>query len=639
MAKKRNATKFVPVRAAPAAAQNTRVDIQPADADWKEIQRIYDDLKANGNRYKPLWDRISQLVGIGVNPDYLWNSESDKDLQLDEYVDDPTAAISVNQAGDYLLGILWGTGEGVVDLVPSRYVTEQVDAQLVQPWYDFATSQVLYHLNHEQCGYSTALRPYAYDQFSFGTSGVGLFKNQAFLNRTEENCITARNYGIDNTRIKDGKSGAPDIGSVVYHWGVAQIVGEFCTKAGNIIDADFAKLPQAVQKCYSDGNYNQMFDLVFMWMPRHDFDPKLRGKRGARYRGVWFFDKENNGKIFCEDSYPERPINMTRMIRVRGEDYGRSSGTMLLSSISSVNFIFAITCDILEKMANPALGTYGNAIFGDAVLDTSPNGLTIFNQALADGKAPPIFPIHDTGDPSGIIKFLMPFMEEKITTGFKIDALLDFNSAKDMTATESLQRYNIRGKSLSGMLGQQKIERLIPDMRRAISICYECGELGVNPKTDPKRAARLNSLNKTERVIPEAVLSCIAEGRPWFELRFNNELEKLLRTEHIQALTQIIQAITAIAALYPQIIEAIKWYDLLKAINDNLDSNSQILVTAKEFKDIIAKAAAQKQVAMQAQLAQAAGQVGKDTASANQANAQAGAIRNGQVQNATPPIG
>ena len=42
---------------------------------------------------------------------------------------------------------------------------------------------------------------------------------------------------------------------------------------------------------------------------------------------------------------------MTRMIKVRGEDYGRSSGTILLSTIGYVNYAFAITGEILEKMA------------------------------------------------------------------------------------------------------------------------------------------------------------------------------------------------------------------------------------------------------------------------------------------------
>lgn len=604
--------------------------------DFKQIYKIYTELIANGERYKPLWDRIAQLVGISVEPDYLWTNNNVKSQQLDDFVDDPTSALSVNQAGDYLVGLMWGTGQGVFTLKPSRYVTALVDKSVVQDYYEWATSQVLYHMNHPDCGYVQSLQPYSYDQFSFGTSGIGLFKNQAFLRRIEENCMVARNYGIDNTRIKDGKAGGPDIGCAKYHWNCARIISEFCTIDGIVSDTAIATMPNGIQNAYRDKSYNTEFDLIFLWTPRDDFDPALRGRRGFKWRGVWFTDEGGaTSRIFCEESFKERPVNMARMIKVRGEDYGRSSGTMLLSSIGSVNYMFAITQEILEKMADPALGAFGNAIFGDGVLDTSANGLTIFNQQFASNGQPPIFPIHDVGDPEPIIKFLLPYLNEKITTAFKIDALLDFNSAKDMTATESLQRYNIRGKSLAGLLTRQKNERLIPDVRRGVSICWECGELGTNPQTAaPDAVKKLRQNKQGQQIIPSQVLEVMAEGKPWYEIEFNNELEKLLETQKIQALVQIIQSVTAIAAIYPDIVHAVDWYQLLQDINENLDIDGKIMVSAADFKNVIATAAKQRAQMMQAQIQQVGASSAKDGAAATHSMAKAGAIRNGQATSA-----
>jgi hypothetical protein len=612
---------------------------QPDDQDdFQKIYRIYTELKANGERYKPIWDRISQVTGISVQPDYMWTNQNVKSRQLDEFVDDPTSAISVNQAGDYLVGIMWETGENVFKVRPSRWVKALVDENTVKNWYRYVTEQTLYHMNHPDAGYVAALQPYSYDQFSFGTSGIGLFKNQGFLRGIDENCMVARNYGIDNTRIKEGKSGAPDFGYAMNHWSCARIVEEFCMPDGTVTTEALSQLPQQIQNAWNQRNLTQEFDLVFLWMPREDFDPKLLGKKGFKWRGVWFMDSGSAiNKIFCEESFRERPVNMCRQIKVRGEDYGRSSGTMLLSTISSNNYMFAITQEIMEKMANPALGAYGNAIFGDSVLDTSANGLTIFNQQFAAGSQAPVFPIHDVGDPSDIIKFLIPYLNGKITTAFKVDALLDFNSDNTMTATESLQRYNIRGKSLAGILIRQKNERLIPDVRRAISICWECGELGVNQEKHPQAAAKMSAKQKLTQIIPDAVLQCFAAGKPWYELEFNNELENLLRTQKIQNLVQMIQSITAVAALYPDIVHAIDWYQLLKDINDNLDIDAKIMISADDFKAIIAQAAQarqqQAQAAGNAQLASAA----KDGATASQLMASAGAIRNGQTQAAGIP--
>lgn len=608
------------------------------DEDFKKVWETYTQMKANGERYKPLWDRISQLVGISVEPDYQWTNYLIKSRQLDEYVDDPTSAISVNQAGDYLVGIMWETGENVFRLKPSRYVTALVDPAVVKDWFCYATDQVLYHMNHPDAGYVAALQPYAYDQFAFGTSGIGIFKNQAFLRGVDENCLVARNYGIDNTRIKEGKGGSADYGYAIYHWSVARIISEFCMPRGTFDQIAFTNMPEAIQNAWNSRNLITEFDLVFLWMPRDDFDPKLLGNKGYKWRGVWFMNTGNaSNRIFCDESFRERPVNITRMIKVRGEDYGRSSGTMLLSSIGSVNYMFAITQEILEKMANPALGAYGNAIFGDSVLDTSADGLTIFNQSFATNPNNPVFQIHDVGDPKGIIEFLLPYLNEKITTAFKVDALLDFNSAKDMTATESLQRYNIRGKSLSGILVRQKNERLIPDVRRGVSICWECGELGINAAHRQDDATRLKKLGQHRRIIPPEVLQVFAEGKPWYELEFNNELEKLLRTQKVQDLVQLIQGITAIAALYPDIVHAINWYDLLDALNDNLDVNTKIMVSAQDFKKVIADAAQARAQQQKIESAAAMAGAAKDGASAQQSNAQAGAIRNGQTNQAGIP--
>lgn len=591
--------------------------------DFQNVTRRYATLKSNWEINTPLWKDISKFVGINVDIDYIYNKTiSNQSRQLDEYVDDPTASLSVNQAGDYLLGIMWGTGEKVFDIVPSRYVLEYANQQDVEPYYSFSTDQTLYHMNHPAAGYGSCLRPYAYDQFAFGTSGIGTFLNKSFLSRAEDNALLFRNYGVDNSIIDEGKSGSVDVGFFPHRWKVNRIISEFCMYDGYLDEEAYARLPKVIQKAWKGQNYNEEFTIVFGMFPREDYHPRLQGKRGTKYRGVWFLDGANDGKFFFEEDFGERPVNIARQIRIRGTPYGRASGSMMLSSIRSVNFMFATTIEILEKMGNPALGITSNAIFGDSVLDTSPNGLTVFNSMLANGNAP-MFPIHDVGDPTGIIQFLIPYLNEKIATAFKIDALLDFSSAKDMTATESLQRYAIRGKSLSGMLGMQKNERLIPDVQRSISILDSIGELGLDPSLDENRAKILRDMGKRNRIIPDAVMRVKKEGRPWYELKFNNELEKLTRTEAVQALIQLINAITAIVSLYPDIVQAVDWYKLLRDINDNLDYNNQILITADQFKKIIAEGAKQKQVAMMLQAGQAGAQIDRDTASANKANAEA----------------
>lgn len=592
--------------------------------DIKTLCERYSELKTEREKYKPLWDTISKYVGIYVDPDYQWsNNTGRKDSQLDEYVDDPTSALSVNQFGDYMVGIIWGTGDKAFSIVPSRYVLELASPEEVEDYFDYATNQTLYHMNHPDAGFNGCLRSYAYDQAAFGTSGIGAFPNKSFLSGMADNALLFRQYGVDNIAIDEGKSGLVDYVFATYHWRVSRIVGEFCTDNGVISEQAIERLPRAIKTAWKKNKLNDEFTIVFGVMPREDYNPKLKGKRGTKYRGVWFMEgADDNNAIFFEESFAERPIAVARMIKVRGEVWGRSSGTMLISTIRAVNFMMATAIEVIEKMSNPSLGIMNNAIFGDSALDTSPNGLTVFSQALSNGGSP-AFPLYDVGDPSALVNILLPYLNDKITTAFKVDALLDFNSAKDMTATESLQRYAIRGKSLAGILQQQKVECLDVIGRRVISILMGLDQLGVNPRTMPDMVAKLKSMNRGDRVIPDAVLQVMESGRPWFELRFNNELEKLTRTEAVQALVQVLQSIGGIAALYPQIVSAVDWYKLLKDINDNLDANNQILIGETKFKEIILAQAQAQQAAMALQAGQAGAQIQKDVAQGNKNNAEA----------------
>jgi len=579
------------------------------------IQALYSALKVTWEQHRKNWLEVSKFVGIELDTDYMQTTgkaaqtaSQDKDF----FVDDPTAAISVNQAGDYLLGIMWGTGDKTFDLVPSRYAKEKATVQEMEDYFRFCTDQALHHMNHPSAGLSTAMRPYAYDQFSFGTSGIGCFINNAFRDRTEENALVFSNYGVDNTLIDEGKGGQPDIVFTVYNWKINRIIGEFGLEG----------LPKILVDAYNSKDFNKDFKLVFGFYPREDYDPKVKGKRGTRYRGVWFLDGYEDKSIFKEEDFKDRPIAMARAIKLRGDSYGRSAGTLILSTIRSVNFMVGNAIETVDKMGRPPLGMFNSALFGDSIFDTSADGLTIFNQAFSTGGNP-VFPIHDIGDPSAILQFIVPYLNEKITTAFKVDALLDFSSAKEMTATESLQRYAIRGKSLSGFLIQQKNELLVPLVKRSVNVLYNLGEMGVDARNNPDVIKKFIRTGNAGRIIPQAILDCIDEGRPWFEIKFNNELEKLTRTEAVQNLVQILQAITGISAVYPQIIDAVDWYKLIAEINSNLDQNSQLLIGEDNFKKMIEAQAQAQQQMMQLQAGQAMAQVGKDAASANKQNSEA----------------
>jgi len=575
--------------------------------DFQNIKDLYTSLKANWAKYLPLWQSIAKIVGINVDVQY--SGQTTVAEQKDECIDDPTAAISVNQAGDYLWGIMWGDGNNVFSLVPSEEALEFANSPSeLTKYYNWRSNRLLGRMNHSQSGLSTIGKAYAYDQSAFGTSGIGAFPNKAYKEGIEDNLFIFRNYGVDNLVIDEGKNGLVDIIFVSYRWRTNRIVNEFCQEKGKVSDKLVANLPKQIQDAYKNNDANAEFNIVHGIIPREDYNPKLQGKRGAKYKGIWFLD-DNADEPFYEEDYVKLPIGVCRAIKLRGEGYGRASGTLLISTIKSVNYMVGKVIEVLEKQASPALGMWSNAILGDNVLDTSAEGLTVFNPAFAQGGQP-IFPIHDIGDPSNLVKFLIPYLNEKITTAFKIDILLDFNDKSSKTATEMLQRALIRDKSLSGLLSQQKSECLEPLIHRCISIEDGLDEGGINRNLFKELATKLLGLGKEERIIPDAVLMCKAQGKPWYKIKWNNALDKLSRTEKLEALLQMLNVITALASMYPAIIEAIDWYKLLQDFKEVLNIQGDFIVSADEFKTKIAQ-----QAQLQAQMmALQAGKAGSEIA-------------------------
>jgi hypothetical protein len=590
--------------------------------DFRNYKELFNGLKTKWAEHLPLWQKIAQLVAISVDPQYAQSGNGRASEQLDQYIDDPTAAISVNQAGDYLWGIIWGNGDNAFSLMPSEDVKEMADllGEDVTRYFEWRTRRLLGRMNDSQAGLASAGKTYSYDQVSFGTSGLGSFLNGGYKDGAEENIFIFRNYGVDGLIIDEGKSGLVDIIFVPYRWTANRIVSEFCVKNGKIDGVAFSKLPGDIQKAY-ESSYNDEFNIVHGIIPREDYDPKLKGKRGAKYRGIWF--TEDVDKPFFEEDYTRIPIGVCRAVRVRGDVYGRASGTMLISAIRSVNYMVGKTIEILEKIGSPSLGLWSGSILGDNVLDTSADGLNVFNPEFRQGEASPVFPLHEVGDPTGIIKFLIPYFNDKISTAFKIDILLDFNDKSSKTATEMLQRAVIRDKALSGMLQQQRDEALNPVVHHCVAIEDELDLSGVNRMTARDLYDQLLKAGKTEKLIPQSVLAAKEAGKPWYQIKWNNALDKLSNAEKLEALVKMLNVIQAVAAVFPDIIEAVDWYKFLEDFKACLSIKASFMLTAEEFKQAIAQKAAMQAQLMALQGAKLGSDIKRNMAGAKRDEAQA----------------
>lgn len=576
---------------------------------FSNIKKRYQELKAERDKYVSQWEEVSKYVGIKVKPQENFTQAESSKEELDKLTEDPTAALSVQQSADYMKGIMWGNGNDVISLEPSDELLQMVNAEAVNPWFEYASNQLLAQMNHSNAGLNSALSSYSYDQQAFGTSGVGAFVNSGYLKGVDNNLLLFRPYGIDTLCIDEGKNGLPELVFNTSQWRVNRLISEFCEKDGKIDDEAFAKMPKKVQDAWNNNNLNTLFTVVHAVLPREDYTPGALGKKGCKYVGYWF--EETSKEPFFEEDYKEMPIPVARAIKIRGEVYGRASGTMLISTIRCINQAVSDCMVTMAKMVKPPVGILSSALFGDDVIDTSENGLTVFNAAQLNGQSP-IVPIHDVGDPSAIVNWLVPYLNEKVATAFKIDILLDFAQNSNMTATESLQRYSIRGKSIAGMIMQQKMELYEPLIKRCVSICMDYGVLGIDP-TNADAITQLEALGRNDMVVPDAVIECVRENKPWYKIKFNNEVDKIGKTDKVDDLLKMLNFVTALMSVYPDIAMAIDWYGLLRDASEAMNLQHNI-VSLNSFKREIANKAQQQSQLMQAQTGQLQAQANRDNA-------------------------
>ena len=589
----------------------------------------FSQLKSERTKYTRLWKDVQDYVAITNNINSEFESESKEGKEKDLFINDPTGFICTNQAGDYLAGILWNLE--AITLEPTDEIKKAAGSSDLSGFYKKATKITLEQMNSTDAGFLSILKSYCYDQFSYATSGIGVFRSKEYDDMQTECCLNFKAYGVHNSCFDEGANNKINVVYTVYNWSINRIIEEFCIIEGEFNEEAYKRLPEKIRNAYDAKKLNEKHKLVFGILPNKFYKLEKRGKVGAKFKGYWFLDGDK--KIFNVEYFSELPVAVCRFIRVNGQVYGESSGTLAISSIKMLNHIMGDTIDNIEKITDAPLGIVSGALVAGNVLNRTAGSVTQFNpQAIANGQSP-IFPIAQAGDISAVVNFLLPMLNKNITNIFKIDQLLDFNNQTQMTATESSFRMSIRGKSISGVLSQQKDECIEPVCHRAIAIIKEAGLYGQSLEDmqlsiqTPEDAIAFELALKENNFIPEAVAAAMKNNKRWYKLKFNGELEKLCNAELYESIGRFLQYFASLLQMKPEIIHTINEYEfleLLKKVSNLVNDN--LVKTKTEYNAILAALEEARAQQEQMQNAINAANVTKQYASAEKDTAMAGSM-------------
>lgn len=583
--------------------------------DIKKLKERYSQLYSEKAKNFGLWDDIAKYCRI----EKKYNANKDKDSsgqQIDDELNDPSALLSINASANNLYGILIGNGD-FFNLNINEELKEELgaDFQEVQDYIKKVGKRVLKEINKPESNFKNCIQEHLKDQQTFGTSGLGTFINDNYIKGKSNTIFEFVPYGIDNITIDESRSGIIDTIFVDYSWRINKIVGTFCYTKGIFDEEKFNRLPEKLKNSYKN-KPNDKYNLQFCIIENTFFKKGVEGKIGCKYIGVWYLPDVENYQLDIE-YFKDLPINIVRVDKIRGELYGRADGTKLISFIKMLNYCMSDTIMAIDKMVMPAKAVIDGSLTGDKVIDTTPGSATVVKMPTGINQVP-IFNLEDVKDISPLINVLLPYLKEAITTGFKVDVLLDSNNQTAKTATEMIQRYNIRSKLLYSIVYQQVNELLIPLINYCIKIMFELGELGETQRDPIKDLNEENYL-----VIPDIIQRYIREDKEWYIIEFNTEISKMAKSGELENISQLLQFIGSIAQFQPNVLQTVDWYKIISRTEFLLNNGESYLISKNDYEDIIASMQQAQAQQMELQNANINSQTQKNLSGANKENIEA----------------
>lgn len=580
--------------------------------EQQKILKQFEALKKKRQAYVPQFEKIARYTATKVDPDKVtnsWGGDTTGSTPLDLLCDDPTVPTAVQKSAEYLNGLIWGYGqEGFVNIGLGVDIADELYDDELKSFYRNVGKKISQYMFHSDSGLINVNQEYFSDQSSFGTSGIGVFDNGEYPVRSSSPFVY-KEYGVDNICIDEGNNSKIEYVYITYRWGVSRIVKELAPALNEFEPynkAMFKKLPDRVQSDFINNKFDNDYEVIHAVLPNESFSRKAtQGKNKARYNGYWFVN-DGDKAIIKEEHYLYKPIHVCRMIKMRGEVYGRSYVSTLLNTVVLLNYVMQLTQENMEKLVNPALMSYGD-VTTDGVIDTSANSFTVLDKDKIGGMSnTPIIPMYQVGDISTMTSAMIPYLKDAITSGMRVDVMMDFNSQADMTAREAVGRMQIRAEALRGMLMQQIQEMQFPLIDTTLSLMLDKGLI---------------------EDIPDAIKEAIQDGKQWYQLQVSDRV-KLVVSDLYDKISKYLNILGAMAQFNPQIIQATDMYVLLNDVVTDLGLNPRTIKSEVEYKKIVQ--AMEQAAAQQQQIAQnmAGADINKTMAEANKAQKEA----NGQVR-------
>jgi hypothetical protein len=285
----------------------------------------------------------------------------------------------------------------------------------------------------------------------------------------------------------------------------------------------------------------------------------------ARPFGFKYVLRKGKHQLGDEGGYYEMPAFVTRFAKTSGSMWGHGPAHIALADILTLNEAVYLDQRAIEKAIDPPSLTTENGLMSD--LDLDPGGLTVVSDVDA------LKPYNNLARYDVSIDRITR-MQQSVVEAFFGDQL-ELKESPAMTATEVERRWQIMQKTLGPTVGRIQSDLLDPMVQRTFNILLRAGEL-------PE--------------IPDVVRQAGGD----LDIEYTGPIPRSQKLEQATAIEGWIAGITALAEIYPDIIDLPKITEAAREIGKLKGVPSKVMNSENEV-----KAKKQERDKQQAEMAQA----------------------------------
>lgn len=514
-------------------------------------------------------------------------------------VSDDEVVEAARTAATALGGALWPHAGDSFELIPDLPQNTMAGDDIIygseenKKYAEGATKILRSDFDAPETNWLLAWSEHLSDQPTNGTSGVyGMEKED-----DDRRPYRFRSVGITRAVIDEDADGVVNTVGLELAFTIRQL----CEKYGT------ENCSERVQQKYNSNDEAQKDEYIKVIQL---VQPRPKGKAGRNVPvdqkpWAWVTFEFETEKVLLNSGTDDLSIWMCRFRRLADELYGRSLCMDAIPTIRELNVLRLQFTKALEKILDPPVGYYSEAIGGTGKPDISAGAkVALLNGGRLPERAKAIELLMQMTEPR-VANDRLEALIERVKSKLMIDRLLDFNNRVRMTAHETDLRDGFRNQALNDIFQRQMNEILVPAIKWAYMVRYRRGLIGFHPVKDALKIAQLQERGIAPLIIPQEIADRLDAGVFPFTIRFISPAARAMKKESLEGAERLTNyGIALQGAGLPGAMDVIEEQDAMRIVGDLCGAPSGMIrskAKVKKIQDARASAMAKDQAALEQQ--------------------------------------